>query len=253
MCVCVCVGRQYYDSVHCHAIKYPLLLYKNTYYSYTGADIGAETKYDSASEIYVLSKCLFNVYYSGHDLTPTATPPCPPRHQKNDSNTIMEDMCISALSHTTQSVYPVCVGCVCMFICVVFVVCMFLCVVFDAYMCMCACVCVSRTLPHRLCRTAVDKSLYVYIVCVLIFLKRGCVRAPVDLCMWCVCACVYIYAFYVCEYILYNTYTYILCGQGKLYFFLLFRYTYGEQFTLYTHVEQKLPVREFCLYNSAHR
>ena len=34
-------------------------MYKNTYCSYTGAGIGAETKNDSASEIYVQSKCLF--------------------------------------------------------------------------------------------------------------------------------------------------------------------------------------------------
>ena len=31
------------------------------------------------------------------------------------------------------------------------------------------------------------------------------------------------------------------CGQGRFSVFLLSRYTYGERFTLYTHVEQTCP------------
>ena len=122
----------------------------------------------------------------------------------------MEDMCISALSHTIQSVYPVCVGCIC--VCL-YVLCLML-------VCLYVYVCLAHT--HVGCVTLPLTNSCTYTLCALIYLKGGCVCAPVDLCMLCVCACacvcvyVYIHTYiYVFAYVLYNTYIYMLCGQGK--------------------------------------
>ncbi len=64
------------------------------------------------------------------------------------------------------------------------------CVMFDVLCSMLVCVCVFRTQAHRLCRIAVDKSLYVYIVCAYIFQERVCVRARGF--MYVVCVRIYI-------------------------------------------------------------
>lgn len=69
------------------------------------------------------------------------------------------------------------------------------CVMFDVLCSMLVCVCVFRTQAHRLCRIAVDKSLYVYIVCAYIFQERVCVRARGFMYVVCVCVFIYVYIY----------------------------------------------------------